>query len=78
MKTKRLSSSQAVFICLLVLFWSNICICQSPQTIAEIKIEFVNSGTYTDFTLTSTLGGSVNNAWMSVGLNNANKMVILK
>ena len=77
MKFKRLSSSQAVLIYLLVLFWPNICLCQSPQTIAGIKIAFVNSGTYTDFTLTSTLS-TINNAWIAIGLNSANQMVLFK
>ena len=66
----------AVFVYLLVLFWSNICLCQSPQTITGIKIAFVNSGTYTDFTLTSTLS-TINNVWIAIGLNSANQMVII-
>ena len=52
-----------------------ICLAQSPQSLANIIISFVNNGTHTSFTLTSTQGGSVANTWMAVGLNNIGAMV---
>ena len=61
----------------LFLTLTNFCFTQSPQTLANIQIIFSNNGTQTTFTLTSPLGGSVDNSWMSVGLNSIPKMVCL-
>ena len=52
-----------------------VCFSQSPQTLANIQISFVNNGTHTSFTLVSAQGGSVANTWMSIGLNNLGQMV---
>ena len=64
-----------IFFTCLFIFISNSCVAQSPQTIANIQISFVNSGTFTTFTLTSTLDGTLSDRWMAVGFNTAKKMV---
>jgi len=56
------------------------CLSQSPQTIGNVvTVSFINNGSHTKFTLTSSLGGttsnSLNNMWLSVGLNNRPIMV---
>jgi hypothetical protein len=63
-------------IILMFIFQSNICYGQSPQTISNINIQFVNRGTFTDFILTSTLGGTISNQWMGVGLNSADTPMV--
>ena len=46
---------------------------QSPLTIAGVQISFINSGTYTEFTL--TVPGVTDNTWVGIGFNNDGKMV---
>ena len=52
-----------------------LCLSQSPQTISNIAINFINKGTHTTFTLTSSLSGTLTNMWMGVGLNGKKIMV---
>ena len=46
---------------------------QSPLTITGVQISFINSGTYTEFTL--TVPGVTDNTWVGIGFNNDGKMV---
>ena len=48
---------------------------QSPLTISNVQISFINKGTFTEFTLTSTLDGTIANSWMAVGFNSVQRMV---
>ena len=49
---------------------------QSPLTIAGVQISFINSGSYTEFTLTAP--GVTDNTWLGIGFNDDAKMVFFK
>ena len=51
----------------------NVCLTQSPITLAEIQITFSNNGQYTLFSL--VWENSAPNTWLAVGLNTNPEMV---
>ena len=62
------------FLLTLICFISK-CKAQSPQTIANITISFVNDGTHTTFLLTSSLDGTFSDRWIGLGFNSFPQMV---
>ncbi len=63
------------YITLYIGLLNSFCFCQSPQTVANIQISFLNNGTHTSFNL--SLSNVITNSWFAVGLNDSPKMVCL-
>ncbi len=72
-----LQPSMLLLACVhLLVFLPNNCMSES-LTISNILIEYVNRGDYTEFKLTSSLRGTLNNVWMGVGFGSYAQMVTL-
>lgn len=53
--------------------------CESANFLGTTRVSWVNTGLKSEFYVTSTLSGlDLNDAWLAVGFNNKNIMVIIK